>query len=315
MSVVTRTIANALGIAPDSASRIIASAITVVAVLVVRWVLLWIVGRRTQDSGMQYRWRKWSAYVAAFAGIIVLGRIWFSGVQSLVTYLGLVSAGVAIALREPIANVFGWIFLSSRRSFVVGDRIPVADFTGDVIDISVSTFSLLEVAGLQTGEQASGRIIHVPNGVILSQPVANYTQGFNYIWNEIPITVTFESDWERAKTLLQSITSDVATDAAAEAEKWISRAGRYFFMKRDAVSPTVYSRIVGDGIELTLRYMCEPQRRRSTTQEICERVLRAFAAEDGIDFAYKTTRIFRQSEEGKGTLKSRVLGEEDNDSA
>jgi len=127
MSVVTRTIANALGIAPDSASRIIASAITVVAVLVVRWVLLWIVGRRTQDSGMQYRWRKWSAYVAAFAGIIVLGRIWFSGVQSLVTYLGLVSAGVAIALREPIANVFGWIFLSSRRSFVVGDRISVAD--------------------------------------------------------------------------------------------------------------------------------------------------------------------------------------------
>jgi len=73
----------------------------------------------------------------------------------------------------------------------------------------------------------------------------------------------------------------------------------------------VYTRIVEDGIELGLRYVCEARSRRSSTESVCEAVLEAFAAEPCIDFAYRTTRIFRQTEEGKATLRAEpTLGKE-----
>jgi len=307
MNSVIEAVTRALGVQPETTSKIIASALTVLGILVVRWIVLRVVSRRSGRTDLQYRWRKGSAYASAAIGAVVLGRVWFAGVQSLVTYLGLVSAGIAIALRDPIVNLFGWIFITSRRPFVLGDRISVAGSSGDVIDIGVSMFSLLETAGPESGEQASGRIVHVPNGVVFGHAVANYTQGFNYVWNEIPVVVTFESDWEAAKGILEAIASEVATDASIEADRWIREAGKRFLLRRDAVEPAVYSRIVADGVELTIRHLCEARQRRATTQEISERILQAFAGAGDIDFAYKTSRIFRQSEEGKRILKDRTL--------
>ena len=60
-------------------------------------------------------------------------------------------------------------------------------------------FSLMEIGNWVDAEQSTGRVIHVPNGKIFSEPLANYTDGFQYIWNEIPVLVTFESDWKKSQ--------------------------------------------------------------------------------------------------------------------
>src|SRR3989449_7721139 len=41
-------------------------------------------------------------------GVILVSQTWFVGTSALTTYLGLVSAGLAIALKEPVSNVAGW---------------------------------------------------------------------------------------------------------------------------------------------------------------------------------------------------------------
>ena len=292
------------GLGSQAVGKLLLTAAIVVLLWLIRWAWIAVVHRRTDDPQVRYRWRKTATYSLSIVGLILIGRTWLEGIQSLVTYLGLVSAGIAIALRDPIVNWFGWMFISWRRPFAVGDRIQIGSLCGDVIDIGVSTFSILEVAAPEIGEQTTGRIVHVPNGKVFVEPLTNVTQGFNYVWNEIPVAITFESDWRRAKTILEEILQERLESVTEEAARFIRDASRKFLIRSADVHPVVYTRIVPDGVELSLRYVCEARSRRKSTESVCEAVLQAFAAEPAIDFAYRTTRIFRQTEEGKAALRA-----------
>jgi len=283
---------------------------TLVVLLFTRWLWLRILSRREDENGKQYWWRKAVSYSLSFIGIVIIGATWLEGVQSLVTYLGLVSAGIAVALRDPIMNWFGWIYIGGRRPFSTGDRVAVGGLKGDVIDIGVSTFSLLEVKYLEEGEQVSGRIIQVPNGKLFTEPLINYTQGFDLVWNEIQITLTFESDWRLAKAILCEIAHQHADEEAAIGAKRLRDATKRFFIREDGTEPTVYTRLAPNGVQLTLRYPCGTRRRRTTEQAIAEDVLDRFSAESAIEFAYKTTRIFRRTEEPSPPYNNRIPPQE-----
>ena len=289
-----------LGVSEGVIVKWIITIATLVVLLFVRWLWLHILSKREDGQGKHYWWRKAISYSLGFIGIVIIGGTWLEGVQSLVTYLGLVSAGVAVALRDPIMNWFGWIYIGGRRPFMTGDRVAVGGLgglKGDVIDIGISTFSLLEVKYLEEGEQVSGRIIQVPNGKLFTEPLINYTQGFDLVWNEIQITVTFESDWRLAKNILGEIAHQHADEEAAIGAKRLRDATKRFFIREDGTEPTVYTRLAPNGVQLTLRYPCGTRRRRTTEQAIAESILDRFCAEPSIEFAYNTTRIFRRTEE------------------
>lgn len=106
-------------------------------------------------------------------GALVVARLWFVGLQSLSTFLGLLTAALAIALQDPIVNLAGWLFLIWRRPFRVGDRIQIGDIRGDVIDMRIFQFSLLEIGNWVNADQSTGRVIHVPNGKVFREPQAS----------------------------------------------------------------------------------------------------------------------------------------------
>jgi len=302
MGQITEWIGEAIGIDAGLVAKLLLTIVIIIALWLLRWVWMAIVNRRTDEPQSRYRWRKAAWYTVTVAGILLISRVWIEGIQTLVTYLGLVSAGIAIALRDPIVNWFGWVFIGWRRPFAIGDRVRIGGQTGDVIDIGMSTFSLLEMTEEGSGEQATGRIVHVPNGKVFTEPLTNVTQGFSYVWNEIPITVTFESDWREAKRILCDIALREVEAVGVEALRWIREASTKFMIRSASVTPMVYTRIVSDGIELTVRYMCEARTRRTTQEALSEAILDAFIAAPKIDFAYRTSRIFRQNEEGKPML-------------
>ena len=75
----------------------------------------------------------------------MLGRLWIQGFESLATVLGLVAAGIAIALNDVLTNIAGWIYILWDAPFAIGDRIEIESSQGDVIDIGLFKFTLLEV--------------------------------------------------------------------------------------------------------------------------------------------------------------------------
>src|SRR5690606_13335994 len=125
-----------------------------------------------------YQISKASGYVLGLAATGLLVWIWLEGLTGFATYLGLLSAGIAVALQEPIIDVAGWIFLIIRRPFRVGDRIQIGPHSGDVVDIRVLQFTLLEVGNWVNADQSTGRVIHIPNGWLFKNSIANYDQGF-----------------------------------------------------------------------------------------------------------------------------------------
>ncbi|MGC9529324.1 MAG: hypothetical protein ACP5G2_01710 [Candidatus Bipolaricaulaceae bacterium] len=182
--------------------------------------------------------------------------------------------------------------------------MPFGDLTGDVIDLGVFSFAVLEMGGWVDADQSTGRIVHVPCGKVFTEHVCNFTQGFDYIWNEVAVVITFESNWKKAKEILLDIARRRAEHVSADAAHWIRETSRRFLIRYGALTPTVYTRIADNGVRLNVRYLCAPRKRRDTEQEICEEVLVAFAREPDIDFAYPTWRVFDQTREGKPDLRA-----------
>ena len=277
--------------------KFIATFIAILVFIFIRRFVLKIVFKKTDDALIRYRWQKTSSYIIYVFALIVIGRIWFKGIQSIATYLGLLSAGVAIALKDPLTNITGWFFILSRTPFAVGDRIQVGVHSGDVIDINFFKFTLMEIGHWGEGEQSSGRIIHIPNGKVFTETLANYGKGFKYIWNEVPVLVTFESDWKNAKKILNQISVKHAEHVSKAAARKFKETSKLFMMYKPDFNPQVYTKVEDSGILLTIRYLCNPRKRRITSQMIWEDILDEFANYENIDFAYPTTRFYQINED------------------
>ncbi len=296
---------------PEKIDTLVLSTIIVAALVILRSLLGWIIIKRTADVRLRYRFSKLTTYTVTTLAIFLLGSIWFTGFQNLSTFLGLLTAGLAIALKDLVASVAGWLFILGRKPFEVGDRITIGDQTGDIIDQRLFRFSMLEVGNWVDADQSTGRVIHVPNSHVFTLTIANYTAGFAYIWNELPVMVTFESDWEKAKAMLQRI-GDERFSSNEAAARQIARAARSQMIVYSKLTPKVWTSVADCGIVLTLRYLCEPRQRRSSAEQVWEAVLREFAKSDDIDLAYPTVRHYVNTREGKpGTGGPNALSTEE----
>ncbi len=299
-------IENITGLSSGTQSKIFTSILIILILGAVRTITLRIVWRRTENVQSRYRWQKSTTYTAVIIGFFLIIRVWFAGIQSLATFLGLLTAGIAIALKDIVASFAGWIFLIWRRPFVVGDRIQIGDYRGDVIDIRVFKFSIMEIGNWVDAEQSTGRIIHIPNSMILTDVMANYSQGFQFIWHEIPVLITFESNWEKAKNILLEIANQHALQLSAQAEKRVKEASKKYMIFYTSLTPTVYTTVKDSGVLLSMRYMIEPRKRRGSEQEIWEAILREFSHSEDIDFAYPTQRFYDNISEGKSGTKPKI---------
>ena len=288
-----------LGLATETQSRVITSLAIIAVILILRGLVVWIIARRTEDVRFRYHARKVSAYISASLALLLLGRIWLTGFQDIGTFLGLVSAGLAIALKDLVASVAGWLYLLWRRPFEVGDRIQIGEHAGDVIDIRLFRFTLIEIGNWVEADQSTGRVILIPNSQILMEAIANYSKGFRYIWNELPVLVTFESNWPKAKIILQKIIDEHSAYLSEDAMRSVRKAAQRAMIIYSTLTPKVWTSVASSGVLLTIRYLCDPRKRRGTAETIWEDILTEFGKCDDIDFAYPTMRRYMNLEEGK----------------
>lgn len=270
----------------------------IVGLLLTRMIILRVIHHRATEPEAIYRSAKMLGYVLVLIGLALLALIWLDNPGTLVTSISLLSAALVIALQDPITNVVGWLFIIWRRPFEVGDRIQIgSEGAGDVIDLRVFQFTLMELGNWVDADQSTGRILHIPNRKVFSDSIANYNRAFGYIWNEMPVLVTFESDWRKAKTLLQTIGERHAAHLSEVAREQARQAARRYMIRSGKLTPIVYTRVKDSGVRLTLRYLCQPQQRRSSEEAIWEDILDAFHDDPTIEFAYPTQRIYYQPPE------------------
>jgi len=287
------------GIKPEIQSKIIYSIIIIIITGILQSIILKAIHLRVKDIKNKYYWGNAIKYLLSILAFIIVAGIWIQEFRSVATFLGLITAGLVVVLKDPIVNLFAWMFILIRQPFHVGDRIQIGEHAGDVIDIRVFQLTLNEIGNWVDADQSTGRIIHIPNGKIFTQTQANYTQGFSHLWNEIKVLITFESDWEKAKNILNEIISQHTSQYTKSAKKKLIEASKKFMIFYNTLSPKIYTSVKDSGVLLTIRYICEPRKRRATEHVIWEDILRAFAKYDDIQFAYPTQRFYYEQEKNK----------------
>lgn len=284
-------------------SKLLKSIIVILGFIILNRITSRIVFKRTEDVYSRYRWRKTQDYITFVIGLFIISSIWITEFKSLITFFGLLSAGIAIALKDPVSDLAGWLFILWRKPFDVGDRIQIGDHAGDVIDLRIFQFTLIEIGNWVDADQSTGRILHIPNSKVFFEVLANYSIGFNYIWHEIGVMVTFESDWKKAKEILIDIVNEKSENISKAAEKKIKDASKKYMIFYKNLTPIVYTKVKDSGVMLTMRFLCDPRQRRGYEESIWEEVLKEFGKREDIDFAYPTQRFYNNSSEGKSGTK------------
>lgn len=156
-----------------------------------------------------------SIVLAAFIVVTFLFSKWYTAAVS----LGLVSLILGFALQTPISSLIGWFYIIIRTPYRIGDRIQVAQFTGDVVEIGYLDTTLWEFHGdYLSNDVPSGRLIRFPNTLVLQSEVYNYSwRKFPFIWNEIPFHIAYESDFAYVEQTIKEVAKRELGDNMKEA--------------------------------------------------------------------------------------------------
>ncbi|WP_285907708.1 mechanosensitive ion channel family protein [Pseudodesulfovibrio pelocollis] len=211
-------------------------------------------------------------YAAMLVFVIGLVIIWFEGLSPVFAALTIVAAALTIVSKEFILNFLGSFVIFWRELFAIGDRVQVGDNSGDVIAKGVLYFTLLESGGCGTTGHSTGKLVKVPNAQVLTLPVVNHTRGAGYLWNELRLTLTPASDWQRARTILLDAAEGYRESQAMDLEKIRAAFERRSVYFRE-MSPRVYVTVASGGIRLTLRYLCRTRLMRESEDFITTRFL------------------------------------------
>lgn len=165
-------------------------------------------------KGERYNILRIVRFLAIVFSLIIAASFLFQNLYAAAVSFGLISLVLGFALQAPITSFIAWVYLVFRRSYLVGDRIQIKGFRGDVIEINYLDTSILECSGDYLGnDRRSGRIIRFPNSLILREEIINYSgPEVPFIWNETALQIAFTSDLEVVEKILdQAATLDFET--------------------------------------------------------------------------------------------------------
>src|SRR5690554_5546903 len=186
-----------------------------------------IIINQADNVGDRYNLLRITRFLSIVFSLIVVASFLFQNLYAAVVSFGLISLVIGFALQAPITSFIAWVYLIFRRSYLVGDRIQIKGFRGDVVEISYLDTSILECSGDYLGnDRTSGRVIRFPNSLILKEEVINYSgPQVPFIWNETAIQIAYTSDLQFVEDcLLEASLRDFEESypklASGEKELW-----------------------------------------------------------------------------------------------
>lgn len=216
----------------------------------------------------------------AFVFIIVVFAV--SSLSGSIKALG-ISAGflgmmLGWSLQAPVTGIAAWLMIIIKRPFKIGDRIVVGGIMGDVTDITLTHLIMNQVGGTIGGEERSGRGILIPTAIMFSQIITNYTFDVNYILDEVPVRITFDSDWDEAERILLDTARTVT-------KREIEETGE---------EPFIRAEFFDAGVLVRLRYHVEPAERQRISSDITKVIFHKFGESDKVWFCYPHSEIIYQ---------------------
>jgi len=228
------------------------------------------------------------SYLIWVVAFILLFLIFTSDPTGFGVSIGIVSAALVFILQKPLLNIAGWMVVIFKKPYAVGERIEIENKRGFVVEINLMYTQLREFGELEGAESAyTGRYFSFPNSFILEHDVVNYDKDMTYIWDEIKVSVTYESDHKRAKEIILKAVEETVGKHMRLTKKFIQSKFEFDALKRRIISlPTVRMRLSDSSVNFYAIYFVDLSVRGRVRSIITEKILDSFSKETMVSIAY-----------------------------
>ncbi|MBO5477359.1 MAG: mechanosensitive ion channel [Clostridia bacterium] len=266
---------------------IIISIVIILVMKLIKNITLKLSFKKELNSKEKYMYKKNGSAIITVITFVLLFIVWTDYLKSFITVITFISTAITLSLKDIIFNFFSGIYIRTSKIFSLEDRIEVGDLRGDVVNINKTSFDLLEIGDRVNGEQSTGRIVHVPNSIVFTHPVKNYVKAFKYIWDEIKISIPLDADVYKTKKELYKIIkkNSIVRNIPNKMESEVKDASADYRIYFNNLEPIIYVEVVDSHIELYLRFLVHPKKKRNVENSIWLDIIKAY--KEGIIELYK----------------------------
>ena len=234
--------------------------------------------KHIRDGKKEYNYTQRYKLFISMIKFTIFIFLWGEYLGAFLTLISVISAAFTIAIRDLIFNFFCGIYIKVAKPFEVEDRIEINNHKGDVININSLNFEVLEVNNETFTGQSTGIITHIPNSNIFNFPLRNYNKAFKYIWNELTVKVPLDSDFQKAKSVIYKIvnSNEIIKNIPQKMNKQINNISTDYRIYYNRYTPIIYTKVIDNHIELTVRYLIHPKKARYVESTIWNCILAAY---------------------------------------
>ena len=200
---------------------VLMSVLFISAVLLVRFVGLRILEHTKPNKNRNNgHWHNTITNIATFIILVGLAGIWVNELKYVAFSIAAFIVALVIATREVIQSVLGFVYISTKRLFSVGDWIQLDGIAGQVLRYDWLSTRIVAIDPLSS-YKLTGEIKDIPNNVFLTKSVSNISIKRHYIAH------TFEIIREPSDIDLFAIRDQLITKARAYCSEFQEVARRY----------------------------------------------------------------------------------------
>jgi len=236
--------------------------------------------------------RYWK-YIYIFIAVVVCMTAFSGEMEALGISMAFMGSILGWMLSAPIRNMAGWLFLIISKPLKVTDRIIIAGYTGDVVDVNMNFIVLDQVGGTTVGEERSGRGIHVPTSFLFGYTIQNYSMKLpsdivdkKYLLDEVLVRITYDSDWDEAEKILiesaREVTADIISDTGEE--------------------PYIRAEFFPSGVFMRIRYNVSPTDRQRVWSEIVKKITEKIEGSDKVFYCINQANVIVNPSLANGQL-------------
>ncbi|WP_159455756.1 mechanosensitive ion channel domain-containing protein [Pseudobacteriovorax antillogorgiicola] len=210
--------------------------------------------------------------------LILLGSItiWSNELQTAAVTLLAIAAALVIATKELILCIMGSLWRFSTKAYDVGDRIEVGAFRGDVFQYNMFSTKLYEIGPGKDHHQFTGRMIELPNSLLLNTPVINESKTGPYVLHVFRVPFRKSEDWKGAAKLILGMAIEECSEYIEEAKRQFQRNSSKHVIESPNVEPRLhYSFSSSDQVDLVIRIPVPSKQKGRLEQAIIQRYIDA----------------------------------------
>jgi small-conductance mechanosensitive channel len=224
--------------------------------------------------------------VVGFGMVLILALGFLSSFTSVVTALGFITAGLALALQNVILSVVAYFFLVGRYGLRAGDRVTVSGVTGQVIEVGLVRLFLMELSGTGGDLHPTGRVAAFANSIIF-QPSALMKQapGMDYVWHSASVTVVESADHGKTRERLSAAVERVYSEYRAAIEQQHAIFERSTNMQTGVPRLVTRANFTNAGLEILIRFPVDAEHAASIDDRVVNSLWDEAAKEPKLQFA------------------------------